>query len=220
MPHHPHTFDAGNPFSRHYVWNMLTLHPLRYAGKWLHPAEGKPGKSFVRDLVKQINSHPGPRGSGPFFLSCCFARLPLDNTPKIKLIVQGDVGWGVSKRTLSNTWSFLFLSAPLHVKTQKQSNRHKHDTLHQRSLTLLGRFWKWEALREMRRDTINPHGTSSSNNVSAQITISLPGGMAHGYLSKTVSFCKFRKVFLYSLTLQSEFKWTLDGATLSNSDVK
>lgn len=56
----------------------------------------------MRDLVKQINSHPGPRASGPF-LSCRFAGRPRDNTPKIKLIVQGDVRRGVSERTLSNT---------------------------------------------------------------------------------------------------------------------
>lgn len=139
------------------------------------------------------------------------------------------MGWGVSKRTLSNTWSSLFLSAPLHVKTQKQSNRQKHDTLHQRSLTLLGSFWKCDVLREMWRDTINPHEISLSKNVYAQITIKvefLPSSAIykdgwHTDICLQVSSCTSAGWGTCCSSIlwlwQSEFELTKDVTAVSNS---
>lgn len=129
------------------------------------------------------------------------------------------MGWGVSKRTLSDTWSSLFLSASLHVKTETQSNRQKHDTLHQRSLTLLGSFFKWGALREMWEDRIKPHEISLSENVCAQITIrveSLTSSAVNkdafntNVSSQTIHLdvCEFRNVFNRLWLRQSELKWT------------
>lgn len=140
------------------------------------------------------------------------------------------MGWGVSKRTLSNTWSSLFLFAPLHVKTQKQSNRQKHDTLHQRSLTLLGSFWKWEVLREMWRDRINPHEISLSKNVYAQITIKVESltssafykrGWHTYYICLQLSSCTFARLgTCSSLLWQSQFKLTKDVTAVSSSSLK
>lgn len=139
------------------------------------------------------------------------------------------MGWGVSKRTLSNTWSSLFLSAPLNVKTQKQSNRQKHDTLHQRSLTLLGSFWKCEVLREMWRDRINPHEISLSKNVYAQITIKVESlassavhrGGWHTNICLQLSSCTFATYGnTFFNTDNQEFKWTKDVTDVSNSALK
>ncbi len=127
------------------------------------------------------------------------------------------------------THEALFFSPLLCMwKHKKQSNRQKHDTLHRRSLTLLGSFWKWEVLRAMWRDRINPHEISLSNNVYAQITIKVESltsfpvykaGLGRQYLSAAVSLyiCKRSNMFFSLWNWQSELWWTGNVTTASNS---
>lgn len=159
-------------FQRDLILSALWLkhaypQPHRYAGLWRrHPTERKPGKSFVRDLVKQINSHPRPRVLY-HFLSCCFARLPLDNTPKDKINCAG--GWETGEY-LKEPWERQTLSFRhcMWKHSDDQTVRSMKQPL--KSQTLL---WSFVQVGCSKRNVSGQNWIPSSKTVCGEITIKL-----------------------------------------------
>lgn len=79
------------------------------------------------------------------------------------------MGWGVSKRTLSNAWSSLFLSARLHVRTQRPLNRQERDASHQQHRVEVCRSGNLWARREETESTLIKFLLSRTSD--AQITV-------------------------------------------------